>query len=126
MDKMTETLLRAFVPEEILQDLDVEDLKLEFGVYRICMVEKDDDAHRPNHAGKEYVHNGYMNPVELQTFSIAGDETFLYLKRRRWQERGGGGSRTNECNYAYEGTKCTGKFGAFLKGAYRRQGYKHR
>ena len=32
MDKITDTLLRVFVPEDMLQDLDLEDLKLEFGV----------------------------------------------------------------------------------------------
>ena len=70
-------LISAFVSEEILRDFELREVKKECRVYRLYMDEKDDASHYPPELteAKEVVRCGYMNPCELQTFSIAGCET---------------------------------------------------
>ena len=74
---------------------------------------------------KEVVRCGYMNPCEIQTFPIAGREAFIYIRRRRWKEKGGRESFFNTHKYTIEGIKCTPKFGAFLKEIGRGEADKH-
>ena len=108
-------LISAFVPEEILRDFELKEVKKECGVYRLYMDEKDDKSHYPPElsGAKEVVRCGYMNPCEIQTFPIAGREAFIYIRRRRWKEKGGRESFFNTYKYTIEGIKCTPKFGAF-------------
>ena len=40
-------LISAFVPEEILRDIELREVKKECGVYRLYMDEKDDKSHYP-------------------------------------------------------------------------------
>ena len=40
-------LISAFVPEEILRDFELKEVKKECGVYRLYMDEKDDESHYP-------------------------------------------------------------------------------
>ena len=56
-----------------------------------------------------------MNPCEIRTFPIAGCEAFIYIRRRRWKEKGGRESFFNTYKYTIEGIKYTPKLGAFLK-----------
>ena len=44
-------LISAFVPEEILRDFELKEVKKECGVYRLYMDEKDDESHYPPGAG---------------------------------------------------------------------------
>ena len=70
-------LISAFVPEEILRDFELKEVKKESGVYRLYMDEKDDESHYPPELteAKEVARCGYMNPCEIRTFPIAGCET---------------------------------------------------
>ena len=94
-------LISAFVPEEILRDFELKEVKKECGVYRLYMDEKDDESHYPPELAeaKEVVRCGYMNPCEIQTFPIAGREAFIYIRRRRWKEKGGRESFFNTYKY---------------------------
>ena len=120
-------LISAFVPEEILRDFELKEVKKECGVYRLYMDEKDDESHYPPELSeaKEVVRCGYMNPCEIQTFPIAGREAFIYIRRRRWKEKGGRESYFNTYKYTIEGVKCTPNFGAFLKEIGRGEADKH-
>ncbi len=114
---METTLLGLFVPEYILAHFEYERTKKESGVFRIYLSEKKD----PNHYPKEIVGkgqrslDGFMNPIELQTFPAQGKEVFLYLKRRRWKLKGSTKSYYNTYSFTQEGMKATKEFGAFLK-----------
>ncbi len=114
---MNRELIGLLVPEEILADFVYERLEQISGVIRIHLVEKDDRHHYPRKIfGKgEIQQNGFMNPIELQTFPTQGKEVFLVLKRRRWKVKGVSGSFYNQYNYHQEGMKATRDFGAFLK-----------
>ena len=120
-------MISPFVPEEILRDFELKEVKKECGVYRLYMDEKDDmDLYPPTLSwAKEVVRCGYMNPCEIQTFPIAGRKAFIYIRRRRWKEKGDRESYFNTYKYTIEGIKCTPKFGAFLKEIGRGEADKH-
>jgi hypothetical protein len=114
---METTLLKLFVPEYILLHFDYDHVEKISGVIRIHLIEKKDARHYP----KELIGNGaismngYMNPIELQTFPTQGKEVFLLLKRRRWKLKGDDKSYYNTYSFCQEGMKATKEFGAFLK-----------
>ncbi len=114
---METTLLKLHAPAEILEHFDFEKIEEISGVIRIHLLEKTDPNHYPKGLiGKgERMLNGFMNPVELQTFPARGKEVFLLLKRRRWIVKGSNQSYYNNYNFTEEGMKATKEFGAFLK-----------
>ena len=65
---------------------------------------------------KKAVLNGFLNPIELQSFPINGKACYLKLHRRRWKEKGNNNqSYYNNYDFSASGTKATKPFGAFLK-----------
>jgi len=109
--------IELFVPDYILSHFEFESLEKISGVIRLHLVEKKD----PNHFPKEIIGkgkrslNGFMNPLELQTFPVQGKEVFLILKRRRWKLAGSNESYHNTYSFCKKGMKSTKEFGAFLK-----------
>ncbi|MBU1796922.1 MAG: hypothetical protein KKF21_00900 [Bacteroidetes bacterium] len=66
--------------------------------------------------GKDVVLNGYLNPVELQTFPLKDKAVYLLVRRRRWKERGEKEeSFSNDYDLYRKGMKTTNEFGIFLK-----------
>ncbi len=119
---MEKELLKLLVPEEILNHFEYESIEEISGVYRINLVEKKDPNHYPKEIlGKgERTLDGYLNPIELQSFPAKGKEVFLYLRRRRWKVKGSSKSYYNTYTFNEEGMKATKEFGAFLKEINRR------
>ncbi len=114
---MSKELLSLLVPDYILEHFEYEKLEEFPQVIRIHLVEKQDPNHYPKDIfgkGKRIL-NGYMNPIELQTFPTKGKEVFLYLKRRRWRIKGSNKSYFNQYSFCKKGMKATKEFGAFLK-----------
>jgi len=112
-----EKLLNLFVPNEILKHFEYEKIEHLSGVIRIHLVEKKDRNHYPKAIlgkGRRSL-NGFMNPVEIQTFPAKGKEVFLVLKRRKWKLYGDTKSYYNQYSFCEEGMKATKEFGAFLK-----------
>ncbi len=114
---METTLIELLVPGYILDHFEFERVETISGVIRIHLVEKKDPDHYPKELiGKgQRSLNGYMNPIELQTFPTQGKEVFLLLKRRRWKLKGSNRSYYNTYSFYQEGMKATKEFGAFLK-----------
>lgn len=115
--EMNTELIKLFVPDYILAHFDYESYEEVSGVIRIYLVEKQDPNHYPKSIigkGKRSL-NGYLNPMELQTFPTQAKEVFLYLKRRRWKLEGSNKSYFNTYTFNDEGMKATKEFGAFLK-----------
>lgn len=114
---METSLIKLFVPDYILDHFEYEKTEEISGVIRIHMFEKKDPNHYPKGIigkGRRSL-DGYMNPLELQTFPTKGKEVFLLLKRRRWKLYEGGKSYYNTYSFFKEGMKATKEFGAFLK-----------
>ena len=114
---METTLINLLVPGYILAHFEYEHSEEISGVIRIHLAEKKDPPHYPKvliGKGQRSL-NGYMNPIELQTFPTQGKEVFLLLKRRRWKLKGNDKSYFNTYSFCQEGMKATKEFGAFLK-----------
>jgi hypothetical protein len=107
-------LYSLLVPEEILNFFEITTLEEKEEDLFVYLVEK--DSCLPDRS-LDLVQNGYMNPVELNSFPIVGKRCFLRLTRRKWKIRGSDGSQsyTNTYDFALEGTKATKLFGSFLK-----------
>jgi len=112
-------ILTLIVPTEILEHFEYESHFEQSGVYTIALIEKDDVNHIPKSILREgkVVLNGYMNPIDLQTYPLQGKEVFLRLKRRRWRLKKDESKKSyfNEYDFSYPGIKATKSFGAFLK-----------
>ncbi len=114
---MERDLISLFVPGNILAHFEYDRLENLSGVIRIHLLEKKDPNHYPKAIlgkGKRSL-NGFMNPIELQTFPTQGKEVFLLLKRRRWKLDGSNTSYYNSYSFNEKGMKTTKEFGAFLK-----------
>jgi hypothetical protein len=107
-------LYSLLVPHEILNSFDITTIEEKQEDLFIYLLEK--DSCLPDKE-LDLVQNGYMNPVELNSFPIVGKRCFLRLTRRKWKLRGSDGSSsiTNTYDFALEGTKATKLFGSFLK-----------
>jgi hypothetical protein len=114
-EELQRRLFSLLIPEEILVSFEIENIKESEEVIEIELVEK--ELIPTQLIGKQAVLNGYMNPIELQSYPIQGRKCYLKLKRRRWKQRGTTDSTNchNEYDFAAEGTKATKMFGAFLK-----------
>jgi hypothetical protein len=114
---MNTELIKLFAPSYVLEHFEYEKYQEESGVIRIYLIEKQDIKHIPKGLPRKIdaVLNGFMNPVEIQTFPTQAKEVFLYLIRRRWKEKGSNISYYNTYNFCQEGMKATKEFGAFLK-----------
>ena len=114
-ESLQEQIYSLVIPKEILVSFEIDNIKENEEIVDIELIEKE---LIPNPLkGKQAVLNGYMNPIELQTYPVQGRECYLKLKRRRWKVQGTTDSANchNEYDFAAEGTKATKMFGAFLK-----------
>ncbi len=115
--QMSQELIKLFVPDYILEHFEHEQLEELSGVIHIHLAEKKDPNHLPKSilSKGQVILDGFMNPLELQTFPTKGKEVFLLLKRRRWKIKGNSKSHYNTYDFHQEGMKATKEFGAFLK-----------
>lgn len=107
-------LFSLLIPQEILISFEIssivekeEDLFIDLIEKESCIPNKEIDL----------VQNGFMNPVELNSFPVAGKRCFLRLTRRKWKSRCSDDSisHTNTYDFTLKGTKATKSFGSFLK-----------
>jgi hypothetical protein len=114
---MNSELISLHVPSDILAHFEYEGLEELRNIIRIHLTEKSDSSHIPKELeGKgRIVQNGFMNPLELQTFPTKGKEIYLFLKRRRWRLEDSSHSYFNTYTFNAKGMKATKEFGAFLK-----------
>jgi len=119
MEKIGKDLAKLLVPEEVLKDFAIREVKQDAqGCYVIVLEEQEDLNHIPKtilHKGKA-ISNGFCNPIELQGFPVKGQALYLRLFRRRWRIRGTNQTASNDYSYNYPGMKTTKEFGDFLKG----------
>lgn len=115
-NQLQSQLLSLLVPEEILVNFEVHEIKDKSSNITIELIEK---AERIPELlkGKKAVLDGFISNLELRTFPIRLKRCYLKLKRRRWKEQGTDGKQSywNEYDFAAQGTKATKAFGAFLK-----------
>jgi hypothetical protein len=107
-------LFSLLIPQEILISFEISSILEKEEDLFIDLIEKESCI--PNNE-IDLVQNGFMNPVELNSFPVAGKRCFLRLTRRKWKIRGSldSTSYTNTYDFTLKGTKATKSFGSFLK-----------
>ena len=106
-------ILGIVIPEEILEDFEIEQIE-EFEEERVFhMVEKES---RCPDAGEELLKDGFMRPKDIVHYPSGMKRCTIRLRRRRWV------SKTDRSRYYYnqysyteEGCKATRQFASFLK-----------
>ena len=115
MDDILRTIL---IPEKWRDCFEINELIQKDKEVNMILVEK--EACIPESLrGKEYVLNGYMNPVEIIDYPFRGKLMYITFLRRRWKipgEEGGSKSHFNTYEFHRPGMKTTDEFGDFLKG----------
>jgi hypothetical protein len=105
---------RIFVPQEYLNDFDVNYIEEQPNEWLIELVEKESKI-PIELTGKEVVLDGYCNSIDILTHAFSLKKIYLRLIRRRWKEKGGTKGYSNEYDLHIPGMKTTKEFGAFLK-----------
>jgi len=115
-DTILESVKGILLPKEIADKFDISYIKEHKEYITIELKEKDELI--PQVKDKELVLDGYLNPIELQTFPLKGKSVYVRIYRKRWKEKGGGESYSNQYEFNPEGVKATKEFASFLKGAF--------
>lgn len=111
---LSEEVYKVLIPEEYLQDFEVNHVENNPSEWVIELVEKIDRT-PPALSGKEAVLDGYNNEIDILTHAFSLKKIYLRLIRRRWKEKGTTRHYSNEYNLHIPGMKTTKEFRDFLK-----------
>lgn len=109
-------LLSILVPTDILSSFEIIQVIENDTELLISLVEKESQV-PDGLKGKQVSLDGYMNATTLQHYPQMGKQYYIYLKRRRWKEKGVNVVKSyhNEYSFTAPGTMATQSFGDFLK-----------
>jgi len=113
-NEITQNLLGAIVPKELLNIFELADFKEKYNEFNMTLEEKESLV-PDNIKDKNWILNGFCRPLELMSFPLKGKPTYIKIKRRRWKIRGTMKSYTNPYDLHYPGVKATKEFADFLK-----------
>ena len=113
----TKELIRYFLPEEIIDNFELVDIKeikcdseSELHIYLdekfICP---------PEHAAKNLESKGFLKPVQISDFPIRDKKVLLFLRMRKWKDMVTGKIYTRCFDLKHKGTNYSNEFAAFLK-----------
>lgn len=111
---LTDEVYKILIPEEYLQDFEVNSVENNPQEWIIELIEKPDRVPAALQ-GKEAVLDGYNNEIDILTHAFSLKKIYLRLVRRRWKEKGGYKHYSNEYNLHIPGMKTTREFRDFLK-----------
>lgn len=111
---IAEESYKILIPEEYLEDFEVNHIENKAQEWVIELVEKEDRIPE-GLRGKEAVLDGYCNEIDILTHAFSLKKIYLRLVRRRWKEKGDTKGYSNEYNLHIPGMKTTREFRDFLK-----------
>lgn len=113
--KLYSDLVELIAPAEISKYFDLSSITEKKSLITLTFEERADLVPKEL-KGKDVVLDGFVNPIELQTFPLKDKQVFLSIKRRRWKERGKTAeSYSNTYDLYRKGMEATRQFGNFLK-----------
>ncbi len=84
---LMEQMAKIFVPQEYLNDFDINHIE-ELPEDWVIELEEKDDRIPEVLRGKEMVLDGYCNEIDILTHAFSLKKIYLHLIRRRWKEKG--------------------------------------
>ncbi|MBC8484748.1 MAG: transposase [Bacteroidetes bacterium] len=114
--EMTE-LIRYFLPEEIIDNFEVVDIKaIGLDVDAELHIYLDEKfIYPPAHAAKNLESKGFLKAVKISDFPIRDKKVLLLVRRRKWKDMLTGNIYTRTFDLKHKGTNYTKEFAAFLK-----------
>ena len=114
MEELLKQALQMLLPKEVTGDFNLVNVTETDLIWRVRLEEKPDRIPLAI-KDKTYHLDGFLNPIELQSFPAKGKEVYLYVYRRRWKCKEDDKIYSNEYDLHLQGMKATKEFGAFLK-----------
>jgi len=111
---VTEKIAQLLVPQDILADFIIVDVKELREEILIFLEEKPDKIPSELH-GKDVVLDGFYDSIDLISGVLMEQVIYLRIKRRRWKERGNTKHFHNQYDHQLQGMKTTKRFADFLK-----------
>jgi hypothetical protein len=108
-----EDILRVFLPSWLFDYFEVGKLNSE--EYRIDVYLEEKKETPTSHQSEGVISHGFTDYSIVQDFPIKGKAVYLHLRRRKWLDTKSGKIVTSKFEIAYEGTRLTKEFVAFLK-----------
>ena len=81
-----EELLKNFIPEELREFFDIQELEEKEKEWKLILEEKAGQIPK-DLEGKDGVLNGYLKPVEIIDFPFRGKLMYITFHRRRWKAK---------------------------------------
>ncbi len=108
-------LSKVFFPTELSEYFEI----IEINNYKDVIVIRFNELPESIPSGltdaKDVTKDGFLNPIELQSFPAKGKPVYLKVYRRRWKVQGEPKSYWNNYNLKPEGIKATKRFAGFIK-----------
>jgi transposase len=112
-----EDLLRIFLPSWLFDFFELEKFTQES--YRIDVYLREKKTIPQDQSG-HLISHGFTDYSIIQDFPIKGKAVYLHLRRRKWHDQASGKIISRQFEIAYEGTRLTKEFVAFLKATNRK------
>ena len=110
-------LLKYLLPEGLLDYFEITKVDLTSEVLSIYLSEL--NVPPKEYANDKLVSKGFYEEIKVQDFPIRGNASYLYIKRRRWDNETTGAVVHRNWELVAKGTRLTNDFAAFLKEIYR-------
>ena len=113
----TKDLIRYFLPEEIIDNFEIVDIKeIECDSEAELHIYLDEKfIYPPEHATKNLESKGFLKAVQISDFPIRDKRVLLLVRRRKWKDILTGKIYTRFFDLKHKGTNYTKEFAAFLK-----------
>ncbi len=111
----SDTLLRAILPDVLIDNFDVDDFSKTDSRFDIYLSEKKilNSADRWN---RDVISYGFGDYKTIQDFPIRGRATYLHVRKRKWLDKSSGDIFTYDMDLSeYDCTRLNSEFVAFLK-----------
>lgn len=108
-------LSKVFFPLEVAENFEINEINY-YKDYIIIRFNELPESVPPELSDVEgIIKDGFLNPIELQSFPSKGKPVYLKLYRRRWKIQGEQKTYWNNYNLKPEGIKATRRFAFFVK-----------
>ena len=110
-----EQLLRAILPDVLIDNFDVERFEKTADRFDIWLDEKKDQL-REDKYDKNIISYGFSDYRTIQDYPIRGRATYLHVRKRKWFDKDTGEIFSYEWDVSeFDGTRLNAEFVAFLK-----------
>ncbi len=106
---------KMLVPENILRDFEISDVKELKENWEIELKEKPDRIPQALEGDNDIVLDGYCNPIQAMSHGFSTKPVYLKIFRRRWKQSKTQKHYSNEYDFTLKGMKLVPEMGIFLK-----------